>query len=174
MASKPMLTLLINRLEVCLIEGTRVRESGLTVSTETLPGETILFFHTDCDEGRRNLNMVGVGLKVCDYLVFYTKDDENKETVCFLELKGKRLEDATKQVISTYNRVKSLSREEIGRDQYPYITWKVCICMHGQAPRDTQRIADQLIEKFGKGNILIKHGTKHYQLLGVFLRKQTL
>src|SRR5947209_17197983 len=102
MASKPMFTLIKATLQTCRIEGTSVRESGLIVSIETQPGEMILFFHIDQDEGRKYLKMVGEGLKICDYLVFYTKDDEDRELVCLLELKGRKLEDAVKQVLNTH------------------------------------------------------------------------
>ncbi|HVB20634.1 MAG TPA: hypothetical protein VNG51_01635 [Ktedonobacteraceae bacterium] len=172
MASKPMLSLLNASLEACLIEGTRVRESGLIVSTEVVQGETILFFHIDCEEGRKNLNLVGVGSKICDYLVFYTKDEEDKEIVCFLELKGKDLDGAIKQVLHTYQKVLELSKARVGK-YHQLIAWKVCICLHGQAPRNRQSNIDQLITVFGKSNIRIKHGIKQYTLLGSFLREQT-
>ncbi|MGH2478801.1 MAG: hypothetical protein ACRDHW_03995 [Ktedonobacteraceae bacterium] len=174
MASTSMLALLNDKFAACLIKGTSVRESGLTVSTETFPGETILFFHTDCDEGRQNLNMISAGLKICDYLILYTKDSEPKEIVCFLELKGKKLEDAIRQVLSTRESLQALAIEEINRKHHQYITWKVCICLHGHAPRPGQHNIDELIKKFGKNNILIKHGMKQYKLLGSFLREQTM
>ena len=74
MVSKPLFVLLNGTLQTCLINGaTRVRESGLTVSTEKLPGETILFFRTDSGEGRKKLNMLQENLKICDYLVYYSR-----------------------------------------------------------------------------------------------------
>lgn len=171
MASTSMLALLNDKFAVCLIAGTSVRESGLTVSTETFPGETILFFHIDSDEGRQKLKLVGAGLKICDYIVLYTKDNEQKEAVCFLELKGKKLEDAIKQVLSTQEALHSLIKEKINKRQHQHITWKVCICLHGHAPRPGQHNIDELVKKFGKNNILIKHGMKQYKLLGDFLRE---
>jgi len=168
-----MFTFLNARFHACRKKGTRVRESGLTVSTNKLPGETILFFCTDCDEGRKSLNMVGEGLKICDYLVFYMKESEYKEIVCFLELKGRNLEDAVRQVLSTRRRIVDLSYEEIDSKQHAHICWKACICLHGGAPRNMQSFADELVQVFGRGNIHIKHGVTHYQLLGDFLRKKT-
>lgn len=172
MASKPMLSLLNATLDACRIEGTRVRESGLTVSTEVVQGETILFFHIDCEDGRKNLNLVGIGAKICDYLVFYTKDGEDREIVCFLELKGKDQDGAIKQVLHTYQRVLELSKAKVG-NYHQLVTWKVCICLHGQAPRNRQSNLDQLITVFGKSNIDIKHGRKQYTQLGEFLRGKT-
>src|SRR5579859_7057861 len=113
MASNLMLALLTEKLQVCCIEGTRVRESGLTVSTEVFAGEIVHFFHTDTKEGRKNLNMVEEGSKICDYLIFYAKDNANSEAVCFLELKGKHLDEAVKQILSTYQRVRELAREKL-------------------------------------------------------------
>lgn len=173
-SSKPMLVLLNGTLQSCCQKGTSVNESGLTVSTERLPGETILFFHTDCPEGRKSLGMVEAGIQVCDYLVLYLKDGEGREIVCFLELKGKKLDDAINQVLSTHQRVVALAREKIDRQQLQNnVGWKACICLHGQAPRNGARIENQLIEKFGKSNVRIKHGIKHDKLLGEFLREKT-
>jgi hypothetical protein len=170
MASESMFVLLTGRLGSCRIDGTGVRESGLVVSAETLTGETILFFHIDSPEGRQCLDLLSEGAKACDYLVFYTKNNDDKEIVCFLELKGKKLEDAIRQVLSTHQRIVILAKEEIDRKLHAYIVWKVCICLHGQAPRSGQQSVDQLIKTFGKDNVLVKHGVKHYKLLGTFLR----
>lgn len=45
----------------------------------------------------------------------------------------------------------------------------ICICMHGQAPRNEQKIRDELKDTFGS-YVRIKHGVKHYKDLGSFLR----
>lgn len=171
MASKPMLTFLEATLQNCYIPKTSVHEEGLTVSTEKLPGEIIFFFQTDCAEGRKTLNMVEQGQKICDYLIFYTKDSEKREIVCYLELKGGKLESAKKQILNTHNRVKALSDEKLGK-QFGPVIWKACICLHGQAPRNGQRTVDELISIFGKNNVCIRHGVKHFKLLGEFLRRQ--
>lgn len=171
MASESIFVLLTGRLGSCRIDGTSVRESGLVVSTETFSGETILFFHIDSLEGRRCLGMPDAGAKACDYLVFYAKNSDDKEIVCFLELKGKKLDDAIKQVLSTHQRILVLAKEEVDRKQQALIFWKVCICLHGQAPRSGQHSVDELIKRFGRDNVLVKHGVKHYKLLGTFLRE---
>ena len=51
MASDSMHALLSVTLAGCFVRGTSVTESGLTVSTDRLPGEIILFFKTDSPEG---------------------------------------------------------------------------------------------------------------------------
>lgn len=63
MSSKTMQIFLDTMLHACSIDGTHVNESGLKVSTEVLPGETILFFHIDSNFGRTNLNIQGSGSK---------------------------------------------------------------------------------------------------------------
>lgn len=171
MASKPVLSFLSTTLQACSIEGTRVRESGLIVSTEVLAGETILFFHIDCEDGRNSLGIVGKGAKICDYLVFYTKDDDNKEVICLLELKGKDLNSAIEQIIQTHRNIHMIAKEHLGK-HVQQILWKACICMHGQAPRNRQSDRDTLIRVFGKENVRIKHGTTHDTKLGFFLRGQ--
>lgn len=172
MASSTMQVLLKEKLQVCCINGTRVRESGLVVSTEVLSGEIILFFHIDSKDGRRNLNMEEEGSKICDYVVFYTKDNIDSEIVCFLELKGKHLDEAVKQILSTYQRLQELSREKLDRKQYQQVHWKACIFLHGHAPRNGQSSIDKLIKELGgKKNILIRHGIKQYTSLGLFFRE---
>lgn len=171
MASKPMLALLKSTLQACYTEGTRAHESGLKVSTEKRPGETILFFKIDSSEGRKYLNMRGEGLKVCDYLVFYAKDAENREVTCFLELKGRKLEEAVEQVISTFHHVKALTLEKIDKEWHPHLVWKACICLHGQSPRPGNRVKELLKKEFG-GNVRIKYGIKHdKEEFGLFLRE---
>jgi hypothetical protein len=171
MVSKPLFVLLNATLQTCLINGaTRVRESGLTVSTEKLPGETILFFRTDSGEGRKNLCMLQDNLKVCDYLVYYAKAEHEKEIICFLELKGKNVEEAVRQVINTCQYVKALIKQHITESQHQHIVRKVCICLHGRTSRLKQSLNDQLIKEFGKNNIRIKHGLTHDKELGSFLR----
>jgi hypothetical protein len=133
-------------------------------------GETILFFRTDSGEGRKKLNMLQENLKICDYVVYYAKSDEEKEIICFLELKGKKLEEAARQVISTCYHVNALIKQQIAENQHQKFVRKVCICLHGQASRLKQSLNDQLIKEFGKDNIRIKHGITHDKELGSFLR----
>jgi hypothetical protein len=172
MTTKPVLSFLEATLCTCRIAGTSVRESGLAVSTEVLSGETIFFFKTDGPEGRKCLAMLREGVKICDYLIFYTRDNEVREIICFLELKGKKLENAAKQVISTFSHFSSLAPEVMRRRESGQFSCMVYICLHGQAPRNGQRCENQLKEIFGKGNVRIKHGVKHDRSIGTFLRQK--
>jgi hypothetical protein len=171
MISRPILAFIEEKLHKVCIEGTHVRESGLVVSTEKLPGETISFFKIDSTDGRKCLLMIEERIQICDYLVFYAKDNQNREVICFLELKGKKLDIAVQQVISTHQYFKELLKSTGTQKQSQHLTYKACICLHGHAPRNDQRSEKSLIDIFGKENIRIKHGVKHYKLLGAFLRE---
>jgi len=113
--------------------------------------------------------MLDEGIKICDYLVSYTKDNEIKEVVCFMELKGKNISIAIKQILDTHERVIAISKQEIAREHHSRIHWKACICLHGSAPKRNQRLEDKLAEKFGKENIRIRRDVG----LGDFLRGNT-
>ncbi|MBA2286458.1 MAG: hypothetical protein H0W02_13340 [Ktedonobacteraceae bacterium] len=94
MGLKSMSTMFSKVLQQCLEKGTSIHESGITVSTKVFAGEKIIFYHIDCKEGREGLNIKLEGNKICDYLIFFTKDKEDYEIICFLELKSKNLEMA--------------------------------------------------------------------------------
>jgi len=170
MAPKPMLTFLSTTLHDCRMSGTRAHASGITVSTQPLAGETIIFFDIDNGEGRQSLRMEGDGISICDYLIFYTTDDEVFEIVCFLELKGTNLEVAAKQVQETHKHVKDLSDEQIPMKHHQYFIAKICICLRSHAPSSKQRIHDQLKQKFGNENVVVKHGATRYDI-GQLLRR---
>lgn len=173
MASKPVLVFFTALLPTCHLKGkTSIHESGITVSTRKLAGETMLIFHTDCDEGRKSLRMTTSGIKICDYLVFYTQDGDITEVVCYLELKGSGLKDASKQVLETHQRTIAILKEKSRKEQYQHVSWKVRICLHGQASRSSRHIQDELIQTFGKSNICIKHGITKFDM-GDLLRKST-
>jgi len=164
---KPLLALLKQRLSSCLMTGTSITESGLTVSMKRKLDEIVHFFRIDSDGGRRELGMVD--LKVCDCLVIYTKEIERDEVLCFLELKGGRLDDAKEQIISTHGKVTQiLNTERIQQN----VILKVCICMRQQAPSGFVRHEAELKRLFGRDHVRLKFGVKHYKELGDFFRKQ--
>lgn len=166
-----MFSLLSNTLNTCRQPGTKAQGSGITVSTQPLAGETIIFFEIDCREGRQSLRMVGEGISICDHLIFYTKDGEHYETVCFLELKGTDLNVAMKQVQTTRKYVEVLSDKNIPKKKHRYFLWKICICLRSHAPSVSQRVRDELKQKYGNENVEIKHGITRYDI-GQFLRRK--
>ena len=172
MPSKPLHDFLNAHLKNCCTQKTSAQESGIQVRTEPLLGEKILFFHTDCDEGRTCLKMKLTGAssnKICDYLIYYTKDDQERETVCFLELRSTDLASATEPIKDVHKQTNMLIRDEIPGKCHEDFAFRVCICLRSQAPSTGQHIKNLLIQTFGKGNVEIKHGTTPYDI-GPFLR----
>ncbi len=165
MVQKPLLVFLKQKLSSCLMAGTSITESGLTVSMERKSDEIVHFFRIDSVGGRYALDMIN--LKVCDCLVIYTKEVEQDEVLCFLELKGGRLDDAKEQIISTHSKVKQILRAERIQQN---IIFKVCICMRQQAPSGFIRHEAELKRLFGKNHVRLKFGVKHYKELGDFFR----
>ena len=170
MGLKSMSTMFSNVLQQCLEPRTSAHKIGITVSTEVLAGEIIIFYHTDCKEGRKGLNAELEGNKICDYLILFTKDEVDYEIVCFLELKGKNLETAIQQIERTHQYVKDLSRLKFKKYNLN-INWRVCICLRRSASNANQRKRNELIQKFGGDNVVIKHGITYFDI-GPLLRKK--
>lgn len=164
MASQPLSALLLQILSSCQLNGTSITESGISVSTNKLPGEIISFFRIDSDSGRNSLGMVG--LPCCDCLIFYTKQGTIRELVCFLELKAAGLKAAKQQIMSVYPKIKQL----IDENRLQSTTLTACICMRHQAPLGDLRYADELKKTFGRENVHLKFGVRHYEGLGQFMR----
>jgi len=99
----PFNTLLLS---CCLLPGkTSHIENGVNVSLQPASGETVLFFHIDEQSNpnckfRQLLGLNQEGMKICDLIVFYAK--ENERIICFVELKGGDIKTAKEQVINTY------------------------------------------------------------------------
>ncbi|GAC1651799.1 MAG: hypothetical protein NVS4B12_22870 [Ktedonobacteraceae bacterium] len=167
MALKPVQMLLKRQLSSCLMQGkTSITESGITVSTDRVLDEIILFFRTDSDEGRSCLD--AMGSRFCDCLVFYTKESEQEEMLCFLELKANGLKDAKVQIDKTHQKVKMLLVTKKLQ-----ATYMACICMRRQAPLGDMRHVEELKRTFGRDNVRIKQGIKDDTRLGDFFRKRT-
>ncbi len=171
MPMKPLHAFLVANLQGCRKSGTSASERGLRVSTERLTGETIIFFHTDSDEGRECLRITSIDNKVCDYFIYYSMDGRRSEIVCLLELKGTNLEDAEKQVRETHEHLKLLFNALMYNDNQNLI-WRVCICLHNHAPNVNQRIRDRLKRDYGRGNVEIRHGVSHHDI-GPLLRRDS-
>lgn len=94
----------------CKLQGTSITEAGITVSTDRVAEEVILFFRIDSEVGRVCLNLVDQ--KVCDCLIFYAKEPVSTEVLCFLELKAAGLNEAIKQIINAHRKIKQLLDEK--------------------------------------------------------------
>lgn len=154
-----MSDLLEAELQECLCKGTHVKDAGFTVSIKPLKNEKICFFLTDSKSARAYMQMDDQETKSCDYLVIYTKQDQSKkELLCFLELKGKDISHAVKQICNTYRHILKLIEQLLLRQQHQYILYSASICMHGTTPngKALAREESNLRKLFGK-NIHIKH-----------------
>ncbi len=177
MATTALFTLMEAEFQSCLVRGTSVQEEGVGVSIKPLKDETIRFYRTDCDPARDKLSMDEDELKSCDYVVLYLKVIQNnqKELLCFLELKGSEFEHAISQIENTCKYMMPFWKARIERDKQQYIVPCACICLHGSGPslRDEVRYKKRL-HPFVKSDdyIHVKHGaSRGYTGLGQFLRK---
>lgn len=99
----PFNTLLLSG---CLLPGkTSHKEDGVEIRIQPDSGETILFFSIDPEKNpncqlRQLLGLDKEGMKSCDLIVFYATESQN--IICFVELKGRKIEIAKEQVINTY------------------------------------------------------------------------
>ncbi|HYT43688.1 MAG TPA: hypothetical protein VEP90_15215, partial [Methylomirabilota bacterium] len=111
--------------------------------------EIVLFFITDSEVVRQNLNIQG---KICDCLIFYSRKGDSNKVLCLVELKGRKLEHAKEQIMNTYKQLRNLLEHSSCQNQLPQITWKAYICTHGDAPKEVAQCANELKKTFGKNN----------------------
>lgn len=160
----PFNTLLLS----CLQHGTSASQQHVSVHVVPQRGETILFFKTDSEIARKDLQ-IQAGEGVCDYLVFYAKDDQT--VLCLVELKGNKTDHAITQIISTYEHLHRRLHELRGKACWPpiqQIRWKAYICCGpGSAIIQTKPYGAQLAKIFKRGHFKITHEDE----LGDFLRK---
>ena len=172
---KSMLALLETQLpHNCHIHKTRIHENGVTVSIKKKQGETIRFFLTDNSLARACFAMTEQGIKCCDYLLLYTNEGNIKksEVLCFIELKGKDLDKAVKQIIDTHKYVTAFSRQHLDKKQQPNVTKAVAIFIHERVPaHQSRREREKLARIFDNNHIDIKHGVQRGYDIGQFVRK---
>ncbi|MDZ8185911.1 MAG: hypothetical protein RMX96_13790 [Nostoc sp. ChiSLP02] len=154
-------------LSSCLLPGkTSYTEKGVEINIKPSSGETILFFCIDNQSNpncnlRQLLGLDREGMKICDLIVFYAK--ENIRIICFVELKGGHIKTATEQVITTYKYfLKFLKQCGTSLNFIP----KVYIKSNSSAPQEIDKYKQQLKEQFGDGNYDISKNSD----LGDFLR----
>ncbi|WP_414752068.1 hypothetical protein [Anabaena sp. CCY 9910] len=160
----PFNTLLLSG---CLLPGkTSHREDGIEIRIEPVSGETVLFFSIDPEKNpscklRQLLGLDQVGMKSCDLIVFYAT--ENKNIICFVELKGRKIENAKEQVINTYTYFKKVFKQsEPSLDFVP----KAYIISNSSLPKEMDKYKQELKTIFGEGNYDINRDPD----LGSFLR----
>jgi hypothetical protein len=161
--SKPVYTLLEQRLAPCKLPGTSITESGITVSIDRRQGEIISFFRPDSEAGRNCLDMMGS--RACDCLVFYSQETQHEEKLCLLELKKPaKTGDAKKQILAVYHAVNKI----LNAAHVQGATWMVFICMrrHNVLPGDRRHI-NELKDYFGE-KVKCRRSSEEF---GSFLRR---
>lgn len=175
MSVTPIQQLLMTQLASCKMSGTTIKDKGITVSMDRRTGETVLFFHLDSNEGYACLGIdrhANTGshesAQCCDGLIFYVKKLENaKYLLCFLEMKGGDQEEAVKQIISVYKRIKVFLDKQHLFDPKRMMA---CICARHQVPTVVQKkLREELKAIFGE-HVHIRTGVSHYDI-GLVIRE---
>lgn len=66
--------------------------------------------------------------RICDLVVYYLKEGDLEKVFCFVELKGKRIDDALEQILDTFEALKGSSEHS------ERIKWKAYILIGGASP----------------------------------------
>lgn len=123
----------------CKLEGTSHTESGVKVSVkpDKSQEETIVFFCIDPEspESNEDCEFIDIisAVQICDLLIDY--ESSKKVVFCLVELKGRDVEHAIEQVLSTF---KGILRT-FGKNVRDDVQWKAYIVQHGSAPCPTKK-----------------------------------
>jgi hypothetical protein len=160
--------MLLDILSPCLISKTTFNDSGITVNVRRKEGESVRFFVID-EKSNPNSNLretLSIQGRICDLIVYYVKEEDPSAAFCFVELKGKRIDDALEQVVETFETIKGCTKNA------GQIKWKayilIGIASHIKINPATKRI---LNAKFGDKDIDWRITKKNDRDdLGAFLR----
>lgn len=96
--------MLLDILRPCLITGTSFTDNGITVNIRPQKGEFVKFFAIDEKSNPRSTIRKDLGMRgrICDLAVYYLKEANREHALCFVELKGKKIDDALEQIIETF------------------------------------------------------------------------
>jgi hypothetical protein len=158
----------------CLTNGTSYTEAGNSVRLSPASRETVLFFGVDdqSDDTRSLRPDFGISGPICDLIVFYRNERENRTVVCLIELKGSELEYAANQIVNTYRHVAGAlnqyahRRSDEYQRQYECVEWKAYIKVHRGSHTQHGTAQDCLQKVFGKDNYDIRRNPD----IGQFLR----
>ena len=111
------------------------RGSTVVMQGQLQPGEVVLFFQIDKDRVRSGLNMRGEGAKCCDGLVFRSHDDEDKKTICLVEMKTGTFNKPEDQIIETRQKLEPMLENDcrLCRERLGSIKWVACIYSHASS-----------------------------------------
>jgi hypothetical protein len=169
-----MLALLETRLpRECHIHKTSIHENGVTVSVKKEQGEIIRFFLADHQQARACFAMHEEGIKCCDYLLIYTSENNQnqREILCFIELKGKDLRKAGKQICDTHQYITEFARQFLDNKLESNVTKAAVIFLHERVPSGKSwREREKLARIFDENCIYIKHAVQRNCNFGQFIR----
>lgn len=154
---------------------TSIHENGIRVSTAPHPGEIIRFFHTDDPSAKACFAMGKQGIRCCDRLLVFTREDRKNETelLCFIEIKKPdNIEHAVPQILDAHEHIMDFSKQHINSSQGTNVIKAVAIFLRNSPPRDISvREKIRLAKIFGT-NVYTKHGARgNNSDFGQFVRK---
>lgn len=151
-------------LQSACISESKITENNIGISVEYAkiekPKKNLLLFHSDGCHEFHNVFLPCLknepSPKCCDGLVLYinTENTQCPLTICFVELKGKNVDDAVEQVLDTYEPIRTyLKAAGISESK---IKWKAIIISSRGCP-DISQTLKPLMAKFdrrGEDNVL--------------------
>ena len=155
----------------CHIDKNSVHQNGIGVSFKPLASERARFFDSDCPSAKKCFAMDKEGIKCCDYLFIYARDEDSgkHEILCFLELKGGDVKQSVKQIKDTHTHFTIFSEDHLDRKQRPNIAEGAAIYIRTSSPMDVSRKAHRdLAKTFKPKHIDIKHCSRNFDH---FIRK---
>jgi len=149
----------------CHVEKTSIHENSITVSIQREHGEIIRFFLTDHDSARECFAMQLEGVKSCDYLLLYTREEsmQDKELFCFIELKGKALQKAVSQILDTHKYFTEFYRIFLENKHHPQPIKAAAIFLKERVPSCKTLIEKERLEKFfDKEHIFMRRNDRDF------------
>ncbi len=103
--------MLLDILRPCLISRTTFTDNGITVNVRPQRGELVKFFVVDerSNPGSTLREILGMQGRICDLVVYYLKESSPEKVFCFVELKGKKIDDAVEQILDTFEALEGSS-----------------------------------------------------------------
>lgn len=142
--------MLLDILKPCLIYGTTFTDNGITVNVRPQRDESVKFFVVDEKSNpnstlRQSLDLRG---RICDLVVYYLKGNNPEKVLCFVELKGRKIDDALEQILDTFKALESCS------ELSERIKWKAYILIGISAPIKVDPGLKKVLKaKFGEKDI---------------------
>ena len=128
-----------------------------------LEAKEVALFFDKIDEVRESLGM-GKQEKCCDGVIFYTRQTGKQSTrdalklICLVEMKSDNVQSASEQILSTYNHLVPLLKDECKAclTYLNRIVWCAYIYRSGTAPKDSNKYIKKLTDHgFKRENVAL-------------------